>query len=129
MDIKEAKHPVTRVKLTFAQKAADRLTIVVGSWGFIIFLVTLILGWILINGYFLIEYLEGKAFDPYPFILLNLFLSTLAAIQAPIILMSNNRQAHKNELRAEYDYNVDKKAEREIESMKTQLNRIEKKLK
>jgi len=129
MDTKEAKHPVARAKLTFAQKAADKLTIIVGSWGFIVFLITLILSWILINGYFLIEYLEGQAFDPYPFILLNLFLSTLAAIQAPIILMSNNRQAHKNELRAEYDYNVDKRAEREIESIKIQLNKIEKKLK
>jgi len=72
--------------------------------------------------------LFGKGWDPYPFILLNFILSTLAAVQAPIILMSQNRQAQKDHIRAQYDYAVNKKAEKEIEEIKKQLNRIEKKI-
>ena len=108
---------------TFGQKAADNLTRIAGSWGFIIsFLVFLIL-WMMVNVYAWIN-----TWDPYPFILLNLVLSCLAAIQAPIILMSQNREAQKDRQRAEYDYAVNRKAESEITEIKKQLNRIEKHL-
>lgn len=68
----------------------------------------------------------GKTWDPYPFILLNLVLSCLAAVQAPIILMSQNRESQKDRIRAQYDYAVNKKAEKEIQEIKNQLDRIEK---
>lgn len=129
MELKGAKHPVAKHPFTWGQRAADKLSEIVGSWAFILTLILTILFWISFNGYILIEVIEGEPFDPFPFILLNLILSTLAGIQAPIILMANNRQAHKDSLRAEYDYNVDRKAEKEIETIKTQLNRIEKRLK
>jgi uncharacterized membrane protein len=67
----------------------------------------------------------GRSWDPYPFILLNFILSTLAALQAPIILMSQNRQSQKDRLQAQYDYDVNKKAEKEIQEIKKQVNRIE----
>lgn len=70
------------------------------------------------NGYALIEYELGKPFDPYPFILLNLCLSCLAAIHTPIILMSQNRQVQKDRLKMEYDYQINKKAEKEIREIK-----------
>ena len=114
----------SRMQLTFGQKAADALTKYAGSWGFIIGFMLFLIVWIIINTVWLIE----RNWDPYPFILLNLILSTLAAVQAPIILMSQNRQAQKDRLRTEYDYTVDKRAEKEIKEILKQLNRIEKKL-
>jgi len=105
---------------TFGQRAADKLTKWAGSWVFIIsFLVVLVL-WICANIYAWIN-----TWDPYPFILLNLVLSCIAAIQAPIILMSQNREAQKDRQRSEYDYAVNRKSEREIQDIKKQLNRIE----
>ena len=74
------------------------------------------------------KYLQGEPFDPYPFILLNLAISILTAIQAPMILMSNNRSGEIDRQRAEYAYKIDKKAEREISHMQKQLDRIEKML-
>ena len=74
-------------------------------------------------------YMWVQRWDPYPFILLNLVLSCLAAIQAPVILMSQNRAGERDRLRAEYDYKVNRKAEREIQELRKQLNRIENKLK
>lgn len=115
--------------LTIGQKAADILTKSAGSWTFIILFLIFIIIWMIINAYFLIEYKSGNPFDPYPFILLNLVLSCLAAIQAPIILMSQNRESQRDRIRAEYDYKVNRKAEKEVEEIKKQLNRIEKKLK
>ena len=116
-------HPLFSKPSKFGQRAADKLTAGVGSWAFIIiFLVTLVL-WILANVYAWIS-----SWDPYPFILLNLVLSCVAAIQAPIILMSQNRESQKDRQRTEYDYAVNRKAEKEIEEIKAQLNRIEKKL-
>ena len=82
-----------------------------------------------LNTYYWFQYMQGDPFDPFPFILLNLILSCLAAIQAPIILMSQNRQGQKDRLKAEYDYQVNRKAEKEIRELKTQLDRIERKLK
>jgi uncharacterized membrane protein len=122
------EHPYLRTQKTLGQKASDKLTKVVGSWGFIIVLLLIIVIWVLVNAHFLVNY--GKEpIDPFPFILLNLTLSCLAAIQAPIILMSQNRQAQKDRLREEFDYRVDKKAEKEIQEIKKQLNRIEERLK
>lgn len=99
-------------KATFGEWAADKMAKFGGSWAFIfLFAATLIL-WVTLNSYILVNY--NKAFDPYPYILLNLFLSMLASIQAPIILMSQNRQSVKDRLNAEYDYEVNLKAELEI---------------
>jgi len=105
---------------TLGQKAADSLTRWAGSWAFIIgFLIFLVL-WMILNVHILSSY--GKeAFDKYPFILLNLVLSCVAAIQAPIILMSQNRAAQRDRLKAEYDYRINKKAEQEIREIKNLL--------
>jgi uncharacterized membrane protein len=114
-------------KLTLGQKAADSLAKWAGSWTFIIFFIFFILSWILINSYFAIKFFNN-IFDPFPFILLNLMLSCLAAIQAPIILMSQNRAAERDRLRSEYDYAVDKKAEKEIREIKADIISIKKRL-
>ena len=123
----EKIHRLIHGKRTFGQKAADILAQYAGSWGFIFGFTLFLIIWMLINGYFLLMY-QYKPFDPYPFILLNLVLSCLAAIQAPIILMSQNRQAEKDRKKAEYDYLVNRRAEKEIEQLKKQLNRIERKI-
>ena len=107
------------------QKAADFLTSWVGSWNYIVILTGFLLLWIAINTSF---YLLGTNFDPYPFILLNLVLAAIAAIEVPIILMSQNRQAIKDSEREKYDYAVDKKSGKEIEKIREQLDRIEKRL-
>lgn len=115
-------------RLTIGQKAADNLTKWAGSWVFIICFFSFIGIWVMLNVYIFIEYEIGKPWDPYPFILLNLTLSCLAAIQAPVILMSQNREMQRDRLRVEYDYQVNRKAEREIEEIQKQLDRIEKRI-
>ena len=120
------EHPISRTPRTFGQKAADSLTRWVGIWAFIISVLTLLFFWILINTFWL---LFGRGWDPYPFILLNFILSTLAAVQAPLILMSQNRQSQKDHLQTQYDYAVNKKAEKEIQEIKKQLDRIERSMK
>jgi len=110
----------------FWQKAADKLTAGVGSWAFILIFILVLILWIFLNTSWIIF---KETWDPFPFILLNLVLSCIAAIQAPIILMSQNRANQKDRQRAEYDYAVNRKAEKEIEEIKAQLNRIEKKIK
>ena len=97
--------------MTLGQRVADRVATFGGSWPFIFLFGAVMLGWMLIN------IVQLAHFDPYPFILLNLCLSTLAAIQAPIIMMSQNRQATKDKLLAENDYQVNRKAEMEIEAV------------
>jgi uncharacterized membrane protein len=93
-------------------RAADAVARFGGSWIFIgLFALTMVV-WVVLNSWVLVEH--GKTFDPYPYILLNLFLSMLAAIQAPIILMSQNRQSEKDRVNAEHDYEVNLKAELEI---------------
>ena len=96
----------------FGQRAADAVAKFGGSWTFIILFGVVLVCWVILNSFILVNY--NKAFDPYPYILLNLFLSMLASIQAPIILMSQNRQAEKDRLNAEHDYEVNLKAELEI---------------
>ncbi|MBI2665699.1 DUF1003 domain-containing protein [Candidatus Woesearchaeota archaeon] len=118
----EKKHPFFSQKLTLGQKAADELAEFAGSWRFIILFLCSLFFWIAVNTYFLLE----KPFDPYPFILLNLLLSSLAAIQAPIILMAQNRQAERDRIQAKYDYQVNRKAEREIQIVQKELSHVKK---
>jgi uncharacterized membrane protein len=97
---------------TFGQRAADAVASFGGSWVFIGLFAAVLIAWVALNSYLLARY--QSVFDPYPYILLNLFLSMLAAIQAPIILMSQNRQAEKDRIGAGHDYEVNLKAELEI---------------
>jgi len=114
-------HPIFRVPKTLGQKAADFMTKWAGSWIFIILFFIFIGIWMTTNGYFILQYLEGNLTDPYPFILLNLALSCLAAIQAPIILMSQNREAQRDRIKADYDYQINKKTEKEVREIKNLL--------
>lgn len=126
----ETKTRLKAPKLTLSQRASDKITGIVGSWWFIFGVFALLAVWMVINAFAFIY-----RWDPYPFILLNFVLSTLAAIQAPIILMSQNRQSEIDRVRAEYDYQVNIKAEAEItdlqkdvEIIKSMLQDINKKL-
>lgn len=105
---------------TKGDKIADRLAEVAGSWTFILGFGTVLILWILINT----VVFTVHAFDPYPFILLNLVLSCVAAIQAPVIMMSQNRQEKKDRLRAENDYRVNLKSELIVEDLHTKLDRL-----
>ena len=97
---------------TRGQRAADAVASFGGSWPFVGLFAATMLAWVGVNAVLLGT--SGQTFDPYPYILLNLFLSMLAAIQAPIILMSQNRQGEKDRLSAAHDYEVNLKAEIEI---------------
>ncbi len=119
-------HPVFALPRTIGQITADSLTKWAGSWTFIILFFVFIGIWVATNGYFILKYFQEGIFDPYPFILLNLALSCLAAIQAPIILMSQNRENQRDRLRSQYYYAINRKSEKEIQEVKKQLNRIEK---
>jgi uncharacterized membrane protein len=105
---------------TFGQKIADRVASFGGSWKFIILFGLFLLIWILVNIY----WLSNKGFDPYPFILLNLILSSLAAIQAPVIMMSQNRQEEKDRERGKKDYMVNLKSELEIRMLHDKLDHL-----
>lgn len=94
------------------QRAADAVARFGGSWTFIFAFIFVLVAWVILNSVILLHY--DRAFDPYPYILLNLFLSMLASIQAPIILMSQNREAEIDRRQAEHDYEVNLKAELEI---------------
>ncbi len=109
-------------QLTFGQRVADKVASFGGSWTFIIIFAAILLSWVLLNSFILAR--RGDSFDPYPYILLNLFLSMLAAIQAPIIMMSQNRQAAKDRLAAAHDYEVNLKAELEILSLHEKLDEL-----
>lgn len=103
--------------LTLGQKLADKVAAFGGSWTFIIAFGIFTLIWILLNVYWLMN----QAFDPYPFIFLNLVLSCLAALQAPVILMSQNRQEDKDRIRARSDYMINLKSEMEIRNLQNSL--------
>lgn len=107
-------------KLTFGQRIADQIAVFGGSWTFIISFFTFIMFWISIN----IWMLATKPFDPYPFILLNLLLSCLAAVQAPIIMMSQNRKDQKDRQRSEHDYKINLKAELEIKLLSEKIDHL-----
>ena len=108
-------------KMTKGDRFADKLSEIAGSWTFIFLFIAFLLGWIILNTVVLVE---GEAIDPYPFILLNLVLSCVAALQAPIIMMSQNRQAEKDSLRNQNDYRTDLKSELILESLHDQMNFI-----
>jgi uncharacterized membrane protein len=107
-------------KLTFGERLSDHIASFGGSWRFIILFGAVLFGWIILNGIFLLN----RAFDPYPFILLNLILSTLAAIQAPIIMMSQNRAELRDRLRSENDYKINLKAELEIRHLHEKIDHL-----
>ncbi len=104
----------------FGDRLADRVAAVGGSWGFIIAFSLVLLGWMLLNSDVLSHW--GLAFDPYPYIFLNLMLSTLAAVQAPVIMMSQNRQAAKDRLSASLDYETNLRAELDILRLHVKLD-------
>ena len=107
-------------RLTFCSGVADRVATFGGSWTFIIIFAAVLIAWVVINSIILAR--RNEAFDPYPYILLNLFLSMLAALQAPVIMMSQNRQAAKDRLDAAHDYEVNLKAELEVIGMQEKLD-------
>jgi len=107
-------------KLTFGERLSDHIAEFGGSWKFLITFGAVLLIWIVINGVLLVTH----AFDPYPFILLNLILSCLAAVQAPIIMMSQNRAEARDRLRAENDYKVNLKAELEIRHLHEKIDHL-----
>ena len=106
-------------RLTLGQRAADTIARFAGSWAFIFTFTSVLIAWMVVN-----VILAVKAFDPYPFILLNLVLSCVAAIQAPLIMMSQNRQEEKDRRRAENDYKVNLKTEIMIEDLYDKLNAV-----
>ena len=114
---------VIEEKMTFGDRIADSVAQFGGSWAFILSFLAGLIVYTAIN-----IFLDKSAWDPYPFILLNLFLSMLAAIQAPIIMMSQNRQDAKDRLRGELDYDVNRRAETEIQGLARKLNLIEDKI-
>jgi uncharacterized membrane protein len=116
-------HPINKHRWSHAQRIADKLANFAGSWGFIFFVIVFTIIWAMTNAYEIIE-----KFDPYPFAFLNLMLAIITAVMAPIILMSQNRESQRDRIRAEYDYQINKKSEKEIQEIKKQLDRIERKL-
>ncbi len=114
---------VIEEEMTFGERIADEVARFGGSWTFIIIFAVVLLIYTAVN-----IVLRGRAWDPYPFILLNLFLSMLAAIQAPVIMMSQNRQDTKDRVRGELDYDVNRRAESEIQTLSNRLNLLNDKL-
>ncbi len=110
-------------EMTFGERIADHVAGFGGSWTFIILFAVTLTAYTTAN-----IFLKGRAWDPYPFILLNLFLSMLAAIQAPVIMMSQNRQDTKDRVRGELDYDVNRRAESEIQALSNKLNLLNDKI-
>jgi len=121
MHIARDPNEVFDERLTFGEKLADKVAAIGGSWSFIIGFMLFLVAWAAINTVLLIS----LAFDPYPFIFLNLLLSMLAALQAPVIMMSQNRQAAKDRLAAALDYKVNLKAETEIADLHDKVDRLQ----
>ena len=113
-------HEKSSKQKIFGQKVADGMAKFGGSWSFLFIFVTFIVIWVCMNTFLLLK----KPFDPYPFILLNLFLSCIAAVQAPIIMMSQNRQEEKDRVQSEEDYLVNSKAEIEIKILHDKLDHL-----
>ena len=106
--------------LTFGEKMADKISEIAGSWSFIFISIIFLIMWMLINTIILKE----NKIDPYPYILLNLILSCISALQAPIIMMSQNREAKKDSLRSKNDYKTDLKSELILEILHNQMSEI-----
>ncbi len=117
-----AKNPIVEAegRLTLGQAMADRIAAFGGSWSFIGVFTAVMLVWMLLNSYLLI----ARPFDPYPYILLNLLLSGLAALQAPVIMMSQNRQETRDRMRAMHDYQINLKAELEIRHLHQKVDHL-----
>lgn len=113
---------IVQEQSTFGERLSDKVAAVGGSWKFIIVFAAVLLGWMLLNTEILGKL--GQAFDPYPFIFLNLMLSTVAAIQAPIIMMSQNRQSAKDRIAAKHDYEVNLRAELEIMRLHAKIDML-----
>lgn len=107
-------------KLTLGDKLSDKMAEFGGSWSFVIFFLSLIFIWIIINTYLLVV----NPYDPYPYILLNLILSCVAALQAPVIMMSQNRQEARDRMRSEQDYRVNLKAELQIRLLNEKIDHL-----
>lgn len=116
------KNPLlgAETNLTFGQRLADKVASFGGSWAFILSFTVFILAWMVLNAVLLAR----RAFDPFPFILLNLILSTLAALQAPVIMMSQGRQEARDRAQANYDYQVNLKAELEIRQLHQKVDHL-----
>ena len=108
-------------KMSFGDRAADKVSEIAGSWTFVLLFLLFLGFWIILNGFLLSK---GSVLDPYPFILLNLVLSCIAAIQAPIIMMSQNREAKKDRLRSSNDYKTDLKSELILEELHREISRL-----
>jgi len=123
--LRAARNPneVIEEDATFGDHVADGVAHFGGSWSFIISVLMCLTAYVIAN-----VWLAHRAWDPYPFILLNLFLSMLAAIQAPVIMMSQNRQDTKDRLRGELDYEVNRRAEKEIQSVTQKINLLDDKM-
>ena len=123
--VRASRNPneVIEAEMTFGERIADSVAGFGGSWAFIISFAVVLIVYTVIN-----IFLDKKAWDPYPFILLNLFLSMLAAIQAPVIMMSQNRQDTKDRLRGELDFDVNRRAESEIQALTRKLNLLDEKV-
>jgi CRP/FNR family transcriptional regulator, cyclic AMP receptor protein len=123
--VRASRNPneVIEDETTWGEQIADSVARFGGSWAFIITFGVVLIVYTVIN-----IFLDKKAWDPYPFILLNLFLSMLAAIQAPVIMMSQNRQDTKDRLRGELDFDVNRRAESEIQGLARKLNLLDEKV-
>jgi CRP/FNR family cyclic AMP-dependent transcriptional regulator len=123
--LRAARNPneVIEEDATFGDHVADAVAHFGGSWSFILSVLAVLGAYVILN-----VWLDKRAWDPYPFILLNLFLSMLAAIQAPVIMMSQNRQDTKDRLRGELDYEVNRRAEKEIQSVTQKINLLDDKM-
>ena len=122
-------HPVSRDTYqefidtrTLGERVADRIAAFGGSWTFILLFMAVLVAWVALNAVLLARH--GRAFDPYPFILLNLVLSLTAALQAPVIMMAQNRQTARDRLEAAHDYEVNLKAEIEIRTLHDKLDQL-----
>jgi uncharacterized membrane protein len=104
------------------ERVADRIASFGGSWTFILLFLVVLVGWVVLNSLVLAR--RGRAFDPYPYILLNLFLSMIAALQAPVIMMSQNRMAARDRVEATHDYEVNLMAEVEIRTLHDKLDQL-----
>ena len=135
LDARENRHPINARHMgderTTGERVADAVAALVGSWPFIIVQSCLLMLWIVANGLLIRDWLGGKPFDPYPFILLNLMLSFQAAYTGPVVLMSQNRQAARDRDEAEHDYEVNRQAlellqqvRQEQEKLKEALARV-----
>ena len=113
-------HQEFETTMTFGERVADKVAQFGGSWRFISLFGGILVAWMLVNAWVL----ASHPFDPYPFILLNLVLSTLAALQAPVIMMSQNRQAHKDRMQANQDYEINLMAEIEIRDLHDKLDSL-----